>query len=175
MENWPRAGEDEKYHLRYRKMVNRKFVAPDGRTLNFDIMESGDAVCVLAITKDMKVILAKQFRPGPEKVLMELPGGKVDEDDLEPEDAIKRELLEETGFAGNLQLVGRTVRDAYFTGHRYHFIATGCIKIQEPKNDENEFIEVVELSIPEFFEHINTGELTDALTAYMGMKHLGLL
>lgn len=174
MENWPKVGEDEKYHLRHRRMVNRKFVAPDGRTLDFDIMESGDAVCVLALTREQKIILAKQFRPGPEKVLMELPGGKVDEGE-EPEKAIKRELLEETGFAGNFQCIGRTVRDAYFTGHRWHFIATGCMKIGEPKNDDNEFIEVELLSIPEFIEHLKVGELTDALTGYMGSHALGLI
>jgi ADP-ribose pyrophosphatase len=175
LENWPRVGEDEEYHLRHRKMINRKFKAPDGQIRDFDIMESGDAVCVLALTKDMKIVLAKQFRPGPERVLMELPGGLIDQSDLEPADAIRRELLEETGYSGNIQLIGRTVRDAYFTGYRYHFIATGCVKIREPKNDDNEFIEVVKLSIPEFIDHLKIGNFTDALTGYMGAYFLGLI
>ncbi|MCS7091744.1 MAG: NUDIX hydrolase [Patescibacteria group bacterium] len=52
----------------------------------------GPAAGILAITKDRKVILVKQYRPGPKEVLLELPGGYVDPNE-EPEKTMERELL----------------------------------------------------------------------------------
>ena len=44
---------------------NGYFRLPDGKTADFDIIKSGAVVCTLALTPDKKVILVRQFRPGP--------------------------------------------------------------------------------------------------------------
>jgi ADP-ribose pyrophosphatase len=49
-----------------------------GKESDFYIKKEGPAASVLAITKDKKVILVKQYRPGPSEILLELPGGFVD-------------------------------------------------------------------------------------------------
>ena len=169
--NWEKIKE-EPYRAGFRKMVKKFFKLPDGRIVDFDIKQEGPAVCVLAITKNNNVVLAKQYRPGPEKILLEMPGGKVEPNE-KPEIAIKREMLEETGYTGNFKFIGTTLDDAYSTMVRYNFIATDCEKVQEPVNDENEFIEVVELPFNKFKELLRSGEMTDVESGFLGLDFLG--
>src|SRR4051812_41340451 len=88
----------------YRKLLKVTFETQAGKEAIFDIFESPKVASVLALTDDNKVIIAEQFRPGPDKVMAELPGGKIDEGE-KPEIAAARELLEETGYTGELQFV----------------------------------------------------------------------
>jgi len=168
--NWEKIKE-EPYRAGYRKMIKRYFKMPDNRIADFDIKHEGPAVCILALTENNEVVLAKQYRPGPEKILMELPGGAVDKEE-KPEDAIKRELLEETGYAGDIQFVGTTLDCAYSTMLRYNYLATDCKKILEPKTEENEFIEVVLLPINDFKKILRSGQMTDVETGYLCLDYL---
>jgi ADP-ribose pyrophosphatase len=163
--------KEEPYRAGYRKMIKRFFKLPDNRTVDFDIKHEGPAACILAITEDNKVVLAKQYRPGPEKILMELPGGRIDPGE-NAEEGIRRELLEETGYSGNIQFVGTTLDCAYSTMIRYNYIVINCKKIQEPKNEANEFIEVVELPLKEFKQLLRSGEMTDIESGYLCLDFL---
>lgn len=165
--------KEERYKAGHRKMVKRTYKLPTGKIASYDIVESGPAVCVLPITTEGKVLMIKVFRPGPDKILIELPGGFNDEG-LTPEEAIKKELLEETGYTGNFKLMGQSYEDAYWTMQRCHFVATNCKKIQDPEQEFDEKgMEIVLLSIDEFKKHLRSGELTDPETGYMGLLELG--
>lgn len=173
MKKWQKLSE-KPLGNNYRKLARRVFRQQDGCEVDYDVLLENDTVCVLALTTDQKVILARQFRTGPEKILDELPGGKIEEDQT-PKEAIKKELLEETGYSGKFEFIGKTISEAYSTRTRYHFIATGSKKIAEPQNDENEITEVVLVSLDDFKKHLESGELTDSLTGYMGLHYLRLL
>jgi ADP-ribose pyrophosphatase len=134
--------DEKQYQAGFRQMIRRKYRLPDGRLKEYDIKNEGKSVSVLAMTSAKNIILAKQFRPGPEKILMELPGGGVDNGE-KPNKAIKRELLEETGYTGKFHLVNTCWNCGYSNRLTYNFVATNCRKVQKPTNDENEFIEVV--------------------------------
>lgn len=166
--------KEENFNAGFRKMTKKTFQLPDGKIVNFDIKHEGPAACVLALTKDNKIILTKQFRPGPEKILLELPGGAIDSDET-PEEAIKREFLDETGYTGDFKLIGTSLDCAYSTMVRYNYTATSCRKIQEQNLEDNEFIQVVEMSLGDFKNHLRSGELTDVETGYLGLDSLGLL
>jgi|SRR3989339_325876 len=173
IENWKKVKE-EPFKAGFRKLIKKTFQLPNNKIVDFDIKQEGPAVCVLALTKDNNVILAKQFRPGPEKILLELPGGLIDQKES-PENAAKREFLEETGYTGDFQLVGESLDCAYSTMIRYNFVATNCHKIQEQKLEDNEFTEVVEMSLEDFKKHLRSGQLTDVESGYMGLDYLKLL
>jgi ADP-ribose pyrophosphatase len=171
--NWEKLKE-EFYRAGYRRMVRRTFQLPDGKIADFDITHSGPAVCVLALTPENRVVLAQQYRPGPERIILELPGGGVEENET-PLEAIRRELLEETGYTGEFQLVGTNIGSAYSTMIIHSFVAINSYKVQEPQNDEHEFIVAIEMELPEFRALLRTGELSDVDTGYRGLDFLNLL
>ncbi|MBN2147135.1 MAG: NUDIX hydrolase [Anaerolineales bacterium] len=157
-----------------RRVLRRTFQLPDGQIADYDIKHEPRVVAILPITADQRVVLACQFRPGPEKVVLELPGGGI-EDGETPEHAARRELLEETGYTGEIQPVGVSLECAYSTAWRYNFVATDCHPVQDPSPDSGEFIDVVEMPLADFRRHLRSGQLSDVETGYMGLDYLGLL
>ena len=105
------------------RLLERRFRLPTGRQTRWDILDSGDTVAVLALTPDARVVLARQYRPGPMAVLDELPGGFVDECE-KPVAAAARELLEETGYAGDVRVVAQTWLSGAATVRRFAAVAT---------------------------------------------------
>jgi ADP-ribose pyrophosphatase len=158
----------------FRKIILKSFYLPNGKNKDFEIKKEGEIVCVLPITKDKTVVLAKQFRPGPEKVFLELPGGCV-ENGESPQEAIGRELLEETGYAGEVGFVCSIPIGGYSIGWRHVFVATECKRVCKQELDETEFIEVLEMSLKDFRNHLRSGQLSDVHTGYLGLDYLGLL
>ena len=173
IEDWKKIKE-ESFKTGFRELIKKTFQLPNNKIINFDIKQEGPAVCVLALTKNNNVVLVKQFRPGPEKILLEMPGGNIEKNE-KPENAIKREFLEETGYTGDFQFAGKSLDCAYSTMIRYNFIATNCHRIKEQKLDNNEFAEIVEMSLEDFKKHLRSGQLTDVESGYMGLDYLKLL
>ena len=154
----------------WRRIFSRHFILPTGQEKGFDIDNHRDSSMVLAITENEEVILVKQFRPGPERMLVELPGGIVDEGE-EPAVGAARELLEETGYAGELSPIDTLWLDAYSTGCKYLFLATNCKWVQEQRTDDDEFIEVILMPLEEFREWIHTeSEVMDNNCAFKALK-----
>jgi ADP-ribose pyrophosphatase len=151
-----------------------RYRLPDGSEADWDIFGSARCVAVLAVTEDDEVVLARQYRPGPAKVLDELPGGQVDdgEDVLE---AAARELLEETGYAGDIELAGTSWFASACRTQRFVAVARRAGPVAPPANEAGEFCEVVLVSLPAFREHLRTGQLTDVDLGYLALDHLGLL
>jgi ADP-ribose pyrophosphatase len=126
-------------------------------------IKSKDSVNVFALTLDKNVVVNRISRLCSGMDSLELPCGLV-EDGEEPEMAIKRELLEETGYLPE---------DIIFTGvvfsnpannysKNFCFFAINCVKNREPEvNDEN--ISTTFISIKEFEESIYMGNVVQSL------------
>jgi ADP-ribose pyrophosphatase len=169
--HWRKLGERVVYE-RFRRVVSRTFELPGGRETDFEVLDGPDTVAVLALTEDERVVLVREFRAGHEELILELPGGLVDEGQT-PSEAARRELLEETGYEGALVEVAKMLHDAYSTWVKHAFVATNCRKIAEPA--ESELTEPVLVSVPEFREHLRGGRLTDVDVGYRALDQLGLL
>lgn len=158
----------------YLPVSTRTYRLPDGTTADWDVFGAPRTVAVLALTPDDEVVLARQFRPGPAAVLDELPGGFVDEGE-DVVAAAGRELREETGFAGVLEMAGTTWLAANSRTQRFVVVARHAREVAPPENDEGEFCEPVLLPLARFRDHIRAGQLTDVDLAYLALDHLGLL
>jgi ADP-ribose pyrophosphatase len=69
---------------------------PRGEETFYSVRTTGDYAAIVAVTEDGRVPLVRQFRPAIEDSVLELPSGAIDPGE-EPEAAMRRELLEETG------------------------------------------------------------------------------
>jgi len=158
----------------FRKVIKREYQLPNGNIVDFEIKKEGPAVCVLAFTENGKIILAEQFRPGPNFKMLEMPGGGIDNGE-NPEDAAKRELLEETGYTGNFELAGTCYDDAYSTMFRHLFVAKECKKIQKAEISDRESVETILVNLKEFRELLKSGKMTDIEGGYLCLDYLELL
>jgi len=174
VKKWEEISREEVFQKYSRKIEKVIYRMPDGRESDFYLKKEGPAVCTLAITKDEQIILAKQFRPGPNEILLEIPGGGIEKGET-PEQAGERELLEETGYKGKIKLISEAFDCAYSTMYRYCAVATGCEKVADQNLEENEFAEIVLMPLEEFRELLRSGKMTDVEVGYLGLDYLGLL
>lgn len=160
----------------HRHLITKIFEMPNGQMADFQTFDSEgrEFVAVVALTTENKVVIARQFRPGPEKIMDELPGGFVDEGE-ELVDAAKRELEEETGYRpAEIEYLGPVHKDAYNNATWHYFFATGCTQATTNQVlDETEYVEIDTISIQQFIDnalHDNMAEHGAALLAYEKLK-----
>lgn len=156
-------------------IITRQYELPNGKKSDWDLQYSGRrSIAVLCLTPDNKVLLVRQFRPGPGLVLDELPGGFVDEDE-DPLDAARRELREESGYEGDVELVGDTWLSSTSLTHRYIALARNCRKVTEQEEDDGEYIQPIAKDLDDFIVQVRNGRMTDTDLAYMALDYAGLL
>jgi ADP-ribose pyrophosphatase len=175
---WQRIEPTTSQKVGWRTLVEKTFVLPDGATKSFTTMNPEGTECAgaIALTTDNKVIVARQFRVGPEKIMDDLPGGFVDPDE-DKEAAVCRELREETGYqAGEVTYMGQITMDGYSNAVHHYFLITNCtLSPDGDDQDEGEVVEVVLVSPEQFLQNAKDGRMTDAgavLLAYDYLKSL---
>ena len=170
---WNKLSESEE-QIGWRKILRRSFSLPTGEPGEFCVFGGLDSVSIFPVTTDNQIVLVRQFRPGPEKMLVELPAGGLMKPEI-PIEGARRELLEETGYEGEIKHVTTTFTGAYTTEQRFIFVATNCVKIAEPTPDEYEFLETVLMDIEEFKCHLRTGQLSNSETGWFALDYLKML
>ncbi len=123
----------------------------DGSKATFEALRRHDAVMVLAVTEDGKILVTDEFQP-PTLDFFGVIAGSVDKDE-EPLEGAKRELLEESGYVSDDWEHWRTYNSFHHMEWNLHtFIARGCVKKQEQNLDPGEKITINELSFEEFLK-----------------------
>jgi len=159
------------------KKITYEYVKKDGSRLTQtrEAYDRGNGAVILLYNKDEKtVILTRQFRlptfiNGNESgMLIEACAGLLDKDN--PEDCIRRETEEETGYKVSEV---RKVFEAYMspgsvTEILYFFIAEYSKEMKVGDgggvDHEEENIEVLEMSIDDALKMVDQGEIRDAKT-----------
>jgi ADP-ribose pyrophosphatase len=141
------------YINRHQYFTARKDVClrQDGKIVDpYFVVELPTAATAFALTEDNKVILVQQYRHPVEDVSMETPGGFVDEGE-DFATAMKRELLEETGYEfTEVEYLGKfAANPGILNNFTEMFMAKGGRKIAGQKLDHNEEIDIVEVSLEE--------------------------
>lgn len=170
---WKKAADDRLVYDGWRKIISKKLVLPNGNTEDFGAYcGSGDCAAVIGITNDSEVVIARQFRYGPEEFMDEIPGGWPEANET-PTDCATREFTEETGYIfDNIEKLGSVYKDANFTYKHHYFLAKGCVKNAEQHTDDDEFIEVKLIDIDELIKNAKTGKMTDQVAILMAYDEL---
>lgn len=150
---------------------------PNGVVVDpFYIFKYPDWTNAVALTTSGQVILTRQYRHGIGSTILELPGGTVDESDNSPEEAIIRELLEETGFTfESIHSTAVVSSNPDKLNNLVHcFLAVGGKKVKEPNPGISEQIEVELVSIKEFKRLLRENAFLQSLhiaSAYYALVH----
>jgi len=122
-------------------------------------------VTALALTEDNKVILERQYRHGIGDICIELPGGCVDDTDKNFQDAIARELVEETGYTfSDYEYLGQISPNPSTNTNLMHmFLARGGKKTSNQSLDENEEIEIELVTIDDFKKLLRENKILQAM------------
>lgn len=146
---------------------------PDGRiNPEYYILEYPDWVNVIAITEDGQVVMERQYRHGLGKTCFELPCGVIEKGET-PLEAAKRELLEETGYAGGEweQWMVLSPNPSTSTNLTYSFVATGVKKVAGQSLDATEDIQVSLQSVEFAKELLRENQILQALMAAPMFKY----
>lgn len=152
----------------------------DGKIIDeYFVVELPTTVCAVSITEEQEVLMVTQYRHPVEETLLEIPGGFIDENET-PEEAMKRELKEETGYEfSSVTNVGRIAANpGVLNNFTYLFLATGGKKTSEQKLDKNEELQVEKITIPELKNLFLQNKIVQSLhnnCIYYALKQMGEL
>ena len=138
-----------------------------GRTFTVDRLVGPDWVNVVAITKDERIVLVRQWRFGTRSFTWELPAGLVEHGE-DPLAAGLRELREETGYAPKDTEGARVIgvvhpNPAFMSNVCTTVLAIGCVIAGEQELDPAEEIEIGTMPLAELADRVASGELSTAL------------
>ena len=155
-----------------------KCETPEGKIIKeYFVVELPTTACAVPVTDDGNVLMVKQFRHPLGEVLLELPGGFIDKNEL-PEVAMARELMEETGYwFSSVELVGKIAANpGVLDNFTCLFLARGGKKAGEQNLDHNEDIEVVTISLNELKKLFLENKIVQSLHAnciFYALKRMG--
>ena len=137
---------------------------PNGTMAERELVAHPGGVGVVALTPDDKVIMVRQFRKPLEKVIWEIPAGKLDPGE-EPETCGRRELEEETGYrAKSFVSLGYMYPSPGFTDEVTHIYLARELYRGESHPDPDEYLDVVAVPFSEILEKVMQNEINDAKT-----------
>ena len=134
---------------------------PNGNMSHREYVMHSGAVVIVPILANGNVVLEKQFRYPLHQVFIELPAGKIEAGE-EILITGQRELLEETGYSANewITLGHQHPCIGYSNEVIYMFLARGLVSGSH-KRDEDETLEVFEVSFDDCLTMIQKGLITD--------------
>jgi 8-oxo-dGTP pyrophosphatase MutT (NUDIX family) len=143
-----------------------KCEAANGKIIDpYYVYEFPDWVTAVALTQDGKFVMERQYRHALGEVNYEIPGGCVDDTDKSLEEAIARELREETGYVfSQYEYLGKTSANPSTNDNWMHmYLATGGKLVSSQKLDHNEEIEIYLFSIEEMKKLLKENQLIQAM------------
>lgn len=165
---WRRLDSELRYDG-FTRIRRDTYELPDGTVSEWDVHTQGDTVAVIAFTADGAVVLFEQFRVGPARALIEVPGGLIDAGES-PLEAGARELEEETGYrAVSLFHAGSEFSGANSTRRKHVLIAADAVRIGDPRWGASEMGVVRTLDPSAFIDHLLAGDLSDAGESLRGL------
>lgn len=152
------------YDGKFIKVIRDDVELSDGHKTFREVVKHPGGVVVVA-QKDAKTILmVKQYRYPIKQVSLELPAGRLELGE-NPDDAIKRELEEETGYiAKTWKSLGFIYTTPGICDEKLYLYHATDLEFIKQKPDDGEIIECFEYNLDEVFDMIKNGEINDSKT-----------
>lgn len=136
----------------------------NGNTSHREYVTHPGAVVIVPVLPNGNVVLERQFRYPLHQVFIELPAGKIDPDEHVLSTG-QRELLEETGYsATDWVKLGLQHPCIGYSNEVIHIYLAQNLSAGKEKRDEDELLEVFDLSLDDCLRMVVQGEITDSKT-----------
>ena len=149
---------------------------PNGNPTTREVIRHVGAVCVIPVTDSGMVVMERQYRYPIDQVILEIPAGKLDSKEEDPEAAAKRELEEETGYTAKewIELGDYYPTPAYCDERITLYLARGLNRGQRHL-DEDEFLNFEAVPLADLVEDVMSGRITDGKTQVAVLKAARML
>ncbi|MBO7389979.1 MAG: NUDIX hydrolase [Clostridia bacterium] len=162
------------YSGRILNLRDDDILLPSGGAAKRVVVEHRGGVAVLAVDDKGYVPIVRQYRYPIGKDLWEIPAGKLEVGE-QPDEAIHRELREETGLvAGNMTSLGMFYPTCGYSNEIIRLYLATDLTYVGAKPDEDEFLEIKYVKIDELYEKCLSGEITDGKTLVAVLKYFAL-
>ena len=149
---------------------------PNGKPAIREVIRHVGAVGVIPITDDGKVIVERQFRYPLNRVITEIPAGKLDSFTEDRLSAAKRELEEETGYTATEWIdMGDYYPAAAYCDERITLYLARGLSLGQRHLDEDEFLNFEAIPLSQLVEDVMAGRITDGKTQVAILKAARLL
>ena len=175
MEKIKRIGRSLVYKGAWISVYTDAMAFANGNFADWDFIHHNGAAAMVAEDIDGKIVMIRQWRPGAEREILELPAGGINQGE-EPMTAAIRELREETGAlcekAEPLLMIQPSPAYNDEKVHMFYCKVTGYADLEL---DENEYVTIERYSLEELIQKIMNGEINDSKTlaglfAYQELK-----
>jgi ADP-ribose pyrophosphatase len=142
----------------------KEVLLPNGKKALREIVNHPGGVAILAFKDEKTILLIEQFRSPIEKIILEIPAGKLEKDE-DIELCGRRELEEETGYKANkFTYLGKIVPSPGYTDEYIYLYKAEDLTKGTVGCDEDEFINLKEYALSEVKEMIKDGTIIDSKT-----------
>ena len=139
---------------------------PNGKMSTREVVKHPGAVAVIPITRAGKIVLVRQYRKALDKVIVEIPAGKLEKGE-NPLDSAKRELEEETGYkTEKLEFIISFYTSPGFADELIYLYVTDTLEKGISQTDDDEFLDVIEVTLEEAEQMVKDQTIHDAKTAF---------
>lgn len=136
----------------------------NGSEVTREVVHHNGGVTVIPVTDNNEIIMVKQFRYAGQKVMLEIPAGKLEKGESHY-DCGKRELLEETGCScREYKYLGEIHPTPAYVSEVIHMYIAGGLEFKKQNLDDDEFLDIVKIPLEKAVEMVLSGEITDAKT-----------
>ncbi len=144
----------------YLTLAEDTVILPDGQSISWLTMQDTvDFVSVICQDESGKILIARQYCHPPQRVVHEFPGGRIDPGES-PEDAARRELMEEVNFYPHqLQKLGEFLANPRRSPAKCHLFLARDLEERSLPGDSTEFIGVEWLTSAEIESQILKGQI----------------
>lgn len=140
---------------------------PNGKATDYTVVQRSDAVFIVAVTEEGKLVLVEQHRYPIDKMSLEIPAGMLPPG-VDPAEQAARELKEETGAVAKVESMGIFhVMPSRVRGVDYAYLARGISENElhhEGQEDDETINRVLALTPAEVRSMISEGRIIDGDT-----------
>ncbi len=161
---------EQKFDGKIVKLYLDKAELEDGRVVSREVIKHPGGVCVLPLDDEGNVLFVRQFRYPHQKVLLEIPAGKLEYGENHSECGL-RELKEETGCTcDKYDYLGCLIPTPAYDSEVIHMYLARGLHYGEQKLDAGEFLDVEKIPLEKAVDMVMDGGITDSKTQIAILK-----